>query len=207
MHRESLEGYRISPQQEHVWLLQSSDHASTYFAMCAVLIEGGLDIEIFKQAFGEVVKHNEILRTTFHCLPDLSLPVQVINDTIPACSELDLSGLDKDAQAARLETIFQEIGQGSFGQEEGSHLRALLLTLASDRHALFICLPALCGDEVGLENFVREIGLAYARCRESEEPAAALYQYADIAEVFNELLESDETAAGREYWLKKDHSR
>jgi hypothetical protein len=61
---------------------------------------------------------------------------------------------------------------------------------------------ALIADSVTLKNFTSELSLSYSACACPEEPADEPMQYADIAEWQNELLESEETAIGQEYWRK-----
>ena len=53
---------------------------------------------------------------------------------------------------------------------------------------------------------MRELSRAYSACVRSEKLADAPMQYADIAEWQNELLESADTRAGREYWRKQNIS-
>src|SRR5262249_28278216 len=109
MQTELLEGYRISPQQEHLWLLQNADHACAYFVKCRVLIEGRLDVEIFRRSLAEVAGRNEILRTTFHVLPSLTVPVQIINEVGPTCRVLDLSDVTSIEQADYVKRIYDEM--------------------------------------------------------------------------------------------------
>src|SRR5262245_8223762 len=90
------EFFRLSPQQERLWLLQ--DHNSqqqSYRAQISLLLEGRMDHEKLRQAIETVARRHEILRTTFHTLDDVSVPVQVISDAVsPALLEHDLTELD-----------------------------------------------------------------------------------------------------------------
>ena len=65
MAEEITEGYRLSPQQKHLWSLQQANHSSAYIVSCAVLIEGPLLPAMLFVAMDKVVARNEILRTTF----------------------------------------------------------------------------------------------------------------------------------------------
>ncbi len=76
MSKEIIEGYRLSPQQRHLWLLEQSERSAT----CAVRIDGDLDVDRLRQAIQQVVERVEILRTTFKLLPGMTIPVQVISD-------------------------------------------------------------------------------------------------------------------------------
>jgi len=65
MPQEIIEGFRLSPQQKHLWPLRQSDHGPSYCTRCVVRIEGELDVEILQQAIRHVIGQHEILRTTF----------------------------------------------------------------------------------------------------------------------------------------------
>jgi hypothetical protein len=48
MQTQTLEGFRLSPQQKRLWLLQQDSLA--YRAQCAIQIKGKLNAEILKEA-------------------------------------------------------------------------------------------------------------------------------------------------------------
>ncbi len=76
-------------------------------------------------------------------------------------------------------------------------LHVLLATLAPQRHTIVLSLPVLCADLRTMQNLVDEIGSAYSVGLAGEDD---VMQYADIAEWQRELLASDDTRAGREFW-------
>ena len=97
------EGFRLSPQQRHLWSLQQTDHAHAYRAQCTVRIEGPLDLQALEAALRGVFARHEIFRTTVACLPGTNIPGQVISEggalSIDNC---DLRGLEPHEQAAEL---------------------------------------------------------------------------------------------------------
>jgi hypothetical protein len=56
-------------------------------------------------------------------------------------------------------------------------------------------LPAFCADSATLRNFFDELAAEYGTGQDTE-----VMQYADLVEWQNELLASDETKPGRDYW-------
>ncbi|NEQ20724.1 MAG: hypothetical protein F6K28_16110, partial [Microcoleus sp. SIO2G3] len=76
---KQIEGFQLSPQQKHLWQLQQFGD-SPYRSYCAVLIEGNLDIKTLKAAVEKIVDRHEILRTTYQCLPGMTIPLQAIAD-------------------------------------------------------------------------------------------------------------------------------
>jgi hypothetical protein len=47
MQKETIEGFRLSPQQRHLWGLQQNNPKQIYRVRGAILITGNLDREIF----------------------------------------------------------------------------------------------------------------------------------------------------------------
>ncbi|MEG4227988.1 amino acid adenylation domain-containing protein [Microcoleus sp. N9_B2] len=203
MQNETIEGFRLSPQQRHLWGLQQNNSQQIYRVRGAILISGNLDREILKKALQNVVNRHEILRTSFHCLPGMTLPLQAIARTgeIPI-SEHNLSGLSPEEQEAKIEALFQQLNLLAFDFERGPLWHLSLVTLGENKHLLLANFSALIADSVTLKNFTRELSLSYSACGRGEEFSDESMQYADIAEWQNELLESEETAIGKEYWRK-----
>ena len=38
---QTIEGFRLSPQQKHLWLLRGGDRNSAYCSQVAMMLEGG----------------------------------------------------------------------------------------------------------------------------------------------------------------------
>ncbi|HEY7492545.1 MAG TPA: amino acid adenylation domain-containing protein, partial [Candidatus Tectomicrobia bacterium] len=205
MHQETIEGFCLSPQQAHLWRLQSGEQGQPYWAQCTVSIDGPLDTERFQVALATVVRRQEILRTTFRCLPAMTLPLQVIAEHLAVALQThDVSGWLPQEQAARVEALVREMSQTPVDLAYGPLLQVALVRLALHRHLLLLSLPAMSADAVGLENIVRELSRCYGTGLGGEELADVPLQYVDLAEWQQELLVSEETKAGREYWRGYD---
>src|SRR5215213_7056508 len=204
MLEETVQSYRLSPQQERLWLLQQK-HAGPYRAQCSLLLDGPLDQAKLQTAMDVIVERHEILRTTFQNLPDVLLPVQVIcQATSLAWRERDLTGLSPAAQQQELEKLFREAHELPLDLTHDSLLDCTIIRLGPNRHVLNVNLPALCVDLRSLRNLVSEFSDAYAAACEESELTDEPMQYADYAAWRHELLTSEETRAGREYWRQLD---
>jgi amino acid adenylation domain-containing protein len=205
--QEMIQGYRLSPQQKHLWLLQQNDPTLPYRAQCDVAIAGHLNPEILIAAIEKVVQRHDILRTTFHCLPGMTIPLQVITDNnLLSIHKHDLSGFDSQEQEARIKALLQEAEGIRFDFEQRPILHLSLITLSPSLHRLLITLPALYADTATLKNLVSEISRTYVaelyNKKLSEEPL----QYILVSEWQNELLETEEAETGKEFWCKQDIS-
>lgn len=202
-----MEGFRLSPQQKHLWSLQQSLGGQAYRALTAVELRGELRVETLKKSLEQVVGRHEILRTTFHRPPGRKLPFQVVSEE-PRFSwqEVELSNLNSEQQKARMEKLFDDQRKQSFDFEQGPLFQASLMKLSRESHVLFILLPALCADSRTLSNLISLISQTYDLGLKASSDAAM--QYADFAEWQNELLESNDEQAqkGKAYWPKPGSS-
>ncbi|HEX6864948.1 MAG TPA: condensation domain-containing protein, partial [Thermoanaerobaculia bacterium] len=193
--QEAVDGFRISPQQKRAWLLRQPGAACGVHA--ALSVDGPLDCEALGRALDLVLERNEILSTVLRRPPGLTIPVQVIGE--PERHALEPVDLPAAELASRI-AQGAPLSSGPLGLE--------LLRLAADRHVLLVSLPASHGDPAGLADLTREIARAYAFCRgEGEAPPEDRLQYADFAEWQIQMLESEESAPGREHWSRRDTSR
>jgi amino acid adenylation domain-containing protein/non-ribosomal peptide synthase protein (TIGR01720 family) len=207
MQNLSINGFRLSPQQKGLWLLQQSTSTQPYRAHCTVLIEGKLNPEILEAALHKVVDRHEILRTTFHTLSGMTVPLQVINDTkMPEIVYYHLSSLEPEEQDAEIESLFWEASQRTFDFEQEPILNLSLVVLSPEKHVLLVGLPAICADTATLNNLVCEISRSYATCLHNQELSDQPLQYVDLAEWQNELFEGAEAEIGIAYWQQKDIS-
>ncbi len=198
-----VEGFSLSPQQRHLWSLLADDSGSAYRAQCTILIEGSLDRERLRAALREVTSRHEVLRTTFHNLPGMRFPVQVIAEEFaPRRDEHDLSGLSPEARDAGVERLCGELGREPFNLRDGPLVRFSLLKLRADEHLLLVSLSALCGDAATLRNLAREVAHCYDARAEGDGPGEAM-QYADLSEWQNEILVGEYAAAGMEFFREQ----
>jgi amino acid adenylation domain-containing protein len=192
----TVDGFRLSVQQERVWS-QQADSAAPFWAECELLIEGPVNVARLQEVFHAVVDRHEILRTAFHHQAGVKVPFQVILATTgTAWQTVDLSGLVGPLLRAQIDSIVRS-HQSAFNVEKGTVLHVLLATLAPQRHTVVLSLPVLCADLRTMQNLIDEIGRSYSFDLAGEDD---VMQYADIAEWQRELLASDDTRAGREFW-------
>jgi hypothetical protein len=199
---EVVQGFRLSPQQRRVWLLQRDSRA--YWSQCAISIDGPLDILVLKDAIHRLVERHEILRTTFECLPGMKVPVQVVREEVThSLCEVDFSDQPVAERSSLVDQLFGEMHLQAFDTQPGAAGRYTLVRLSPVEHVLLISLPALCGDRQTLNNLLGEVSRLYlAIMQEGEEPEETV-QYAQFSAWQYELLEEKDADAGREFWRKQ----
>ncbi|MDQ3130628.1 MAG: amino acid adenylation domain-containing protein, partial [Acidobacteriota bacterium] len=200
-----IESYRLSPGQKHLWQQQrQSENGTPYRVQSAVSIEGEISVERLKDAFKNVIRRHEILRTVFQTPGGMTIPVQSVCEAFePLITEHDLESLNHDEQQKAIEAIFQESKKHPFDFENGQLLSVALVRLSNLNHVLILALPAICGDTKSLVNLTKEIADSYrfnsAESDETDEP----FQYADFAEWHNELFAGEIENEGQNFWREQ----
>jgi len=202
---QTINGFRLSPQQKYLWLLQQDSPA--YRIQSAISIEGSLQTDNLKKALEKVSDRHEIIRTSFQRKAGLKIPIQVISEpSSVSWNWVNLSEVTPQEQEAKLEDIFQQEKSALFNFERNPAWHLSLITLSSERHILLVSLPALCADSRTLKNLVQEISQCYAACLHGKEITDEVVQYIQFSEWQNELLEDEEAAEGKEYWTGHNYS-
>lgn len=188
-----LSGFPLSSHQRRVWLQRQGRGVACSQGVFS--IEGAVDARLVKAAVQRIIARHDILRTTFHLLEGVKMPLQVVTpDSSFTWQQVSIDGL------AALEGILTDERRREFDLENGPNLRILFLTLHHQLSFLVITLPTLCADLGTLNNMVREFTGDYA-AEHSQASDDGPVQYAQFSEWHHSLLEDDEDAAsGREYW-------
>jgi NRPS condensation-like uncharacterized protein len=202
MQQEVIEGYRLSPQQECLWLLYQQE-PNAYRTQCALRLEGELHKSLLKEALQQVMEQHEILRTAFRGMPGMNLPLQVILEQGRwSWREVDLRELPEAERSTQLAALEWSESQRAFNHEQGEVLYACLAMLAPARHVLLINISPMCADSWSLQNLVRELGRRYTTRLSGAEVAPEAVQYADFSEWQHKLLNTEGSAA-RDFWRKQ----
>jgi len=180
---ETVEGFRLSPQQSRLWALQERDGAAPYRTRGVIAIEGDVDSARLRDALEAVAQRHEILRTEFPLLTGMGTPLQAIRDRLPIA--------------------FAEGNDAAVDPNNAAVVRARLLRPSPGRSELILDLPALCADTTTLEQIVSELSALYADPSAGEGLGEVL-QYPDVAEWFHDLLDKPESAPGIAYWRRID---
>jgi amino acid adenylation domain-containing protein len=188
-----LQGFRVSPQQARLWAAAQADRHWPLFASALFEVEGELDDRWLEAAVEAVVAQHEILRTQVLPSPE-GAPLQIIAQRpmyqfhLIEAAAVDGEGLP--------ESTLRELA----ARDPNSHLAVWYIRRLGAASLLMLRVPALVSDGRGLCNLAGALLRAYAVCRDGRDLRDEPLQYADIAEAFCQLLESEATRAGREYW-------
>lgn len=147
----------VTDPQREIWLAaQASDDASCAFNEGVTLrLDGALDRAALNQAFAEVTARHDALNVVFDQDGEA---MRRSADARPTLEQRDVAG---DAEAALAEECARQ-ATTPFDLHAGPLLRATLLALAPERHALVLCAHHIVCDGWSLNVILNELAEAYA---------------------------------------------
>jgi amino acid adenylation domain-containing protein len=193
----------LSTAQQRFWFLQQLNPDSSAFNLSgAVRLCGRLDPAALEASFGEIVRRHAAVRTRFLAVD--GVPRQIVDPpgpfTLPCA---DLSRLPENA--AEMRRILESEAHRPFDLTAETPLRALLIRLAEDDHAVLFSLHHIAGDGWSLTLVTQELGdlyTAFAAGRPSPLPELPV-QYADWAAAQEEWLAGPGGADQLAYWRRQ----
>ncbi len=202
MQQAASAGFRLSPQQQHVWWAQLGEHSAAFVVQARIDVTGPLDRARLAAALAAVVERHEILRTAFPRLPGLGIPVQAIAGAGAIdWRESSLTGLPAALRQAALDRLCDDVRELPFDLAQGPLVRAILIVLGGERHALLVTQPPLAADGPSLDLLAADTAAAY-----HGRLAGEALQYADLAEILHEWQGSPAEEAGPAFWRDQDLS-
>ncbi|MFY0568156.1 non-ribosomal peptide synthase/polyketide synthase [Archangium lansingense] len=191
--------------QQRLWFLDQLEPGSpVYNIPVALRLSGQLDTEALRQAFQELVRRHESLRTTFASRD--GQPIQLIAPSLLVPLEVmelqDVPASEREAVAQRL--AHQE-AQRPFDLANGPLLRASLLRLAPDDHVLLVTLHHIISDGWSMGVLVREVAAFYAAFASGQQPSLPPLpvQYADFALWQRSRLQGEVLEAQLNHWRQQ----
>ncbi|QJC51349.1 amino acid adenylation domain-containing protein [Paenibacillus albicereus] len=198
---DSVRGYPMSPAQRRQYLLQwMAGEATMYHVPFAVDIRGTLDPQRLEQAFGELARRQESLRTTFHYENGEFLQRVHAPSGFRLERSASLEAQAADGLSASGELPVQRLVQAfvrPFSLDREPAVRAALLRLGAERHLLLLDLHHIVTDGVSTALLIRELGALYTGAP-LPEPRIG---YRDYAVWQLERLQSEAMLAKEAYWL------
>ncbi|HEX3153675.1 MAG TPA: amino acid adenylation domain-containing protein [Candidatus Angelobacter sp.] len=208
MSESSVRGYRLSPQQRHVWRLQEQEKSRwRYETRGEIRIQGEVDLKRLKVSLSRIIEKNEILRSTFVSVPGLAVPLQGVHATAePFWSEYDLRGIGESEKQDALEQVNLEADKRVWNWKSGPLLAVQVIRLEDNECRIKIQLPALYSDAAGLKNLIRAWKQTYEQsgvANQAEGISGEDFQYAAVAEWLNGNLEDSSAETGQQFWRQQ----
>ncbi len=199
---ELQDHYALSHAQKRVWALSQMEAASIAFNIhMTLMLEGNLDVPVFKRVFETLVARHESLRTVFITID--GEPKQKI--LAPENSGFKVEYMELEEGPDNIEKAHRHLQRQSiipFDLSRGPLLRICLTRLSQDKYMFFLNMHHIIGDFLSFNVLFREMFSLYDSFIEGEsnplEPLSI--QYKDYAAWHNEQLHGRQLSQHREYW-------
>jgi amino acid adenylation domain-containing protein len=195
----------LSFAQERLWFLdQLNPGLSVYNIPVVIQLRGAVDRFALQRALERLGDRHETLRARF--CPGAAGPEQRIDPvlSIPlAFSDLSsLGATARDREAARLQA---RIVRRPFDLEQGPLLRAHLVQLAPDDHALLLCIHHIAADARSIDILRRDLAVLYETERTGvpETLPVLTAQYAEFTAWQRRRLSGERMAAEIAWWRER----
>jgi|GEM_PF-3607387 len=194
------DGYRLSPQQRHTWLLQSA-RKQAYNGQLVLSIEGELGVTRLKYAIEALLMHHDVLRAQLKRVLGLKFPIQVISSK-PEFTWLDydLIHFARGEQTEQIEKILHSGQTISLVDEQSVAVRAKLLRLSPTRSLFALEVPALWIDLWSLRTIVQEMIALYSG---DAQPIEEIVSFPEFSEWQNSILEDEDAEDGLRFWREQ----
>ncbi|TCP59050.1 amino acid adenylation domain-containing protein [Tumebacillus sp. BK434] len=195
----------LSYAQQRLWFLdQLTPGNSAYNMPAAFKLHGKLDLDAVRRSFNEIVRRHEALRTAFQVMDEQA--VQVIAP--PAGLDvrmIDLSALHDSEREAELKRLAHQDATAPFHLQQGPLLRAALVRLDADEHALLVNMHHIISDGWSMNVLIQEFAALYsAFSQQQPSPLPELpVQFADYALWQRGWMQGDILHEQLSYWKTK----
>jgi len=198
------ENLPISFAQQRLWFLEQLEPGNPLYNVPQMFrMRGVLKLEVLKRSLDEIVHRHESLRTRFETRNNH--PVQVIEAkmNLPvSLVDLQVSSGDRELDLRRLAI---EEALRPFDLSKGPLLRATLVRLADEDHALFLTMHHIVSDRWSMGVLSEELGALYSALSQGVVPSLhdLPIQYADFAAWQRSWLQGTALDEQLAYWKKQ----
>lgn len=195
----------LSFAQERLWFLEQISPGPSFAVVpLAIRLEGPLDVPSLREALRTVVRRHEVLRTTFR-QREGRLWQEVVEEGAAAWEEVDLAGIPREEQSARLRQLAEGLTRRPFDLETGPPFRAMVARIGGQEHVLLLALHHIVCDGWSLEVLLREIAAIYEATHHGTPPRLPPLpvNYLDFVHWQRRRLSGERLQSGLDYWKRR----
>lgn len=148
----------VSFGQQRIWFLERLNPGTAQYNIPgAVQIEGDLNVEILEQAFTEVIRRHQVLRTVFEEHDGQPVPCVQENQQFRV-EVIDLQQCESVVLEDQVIRGIERLARKPFDLSKAPLIRARLLKVNSKTHILAVVFHHIVSDGASMEILIRELG-------------------------------------------------
>jgi len=192
----------VSYAQRRLWFINKMEQSPAYNLPAAVILEGNLNTEALEKALLNIINRHEILRTVF--VETDGIPYQKILSEIPFKLEIDDLTKTDNRDKVIVDLINKESNR-YFDLSKGPLISSSLYKTGADKYLFLFNMHHIISDGWSINVLISELTCLYNSFNKGGgNPLIPLkMQYKDYVQWHNRILQNNESAGHREYWLKK----
>ncbi|HEX2270345.1 MAG TPA: amino acid adenylation domain-containing protein [Pyrinomonadaceae bacterium] len=192
----------LSFAQQRLWFMEQLKPGDPlYHSFQALLISGPLDVRALELSLNEIIRRHEVLHTVFDTVE--GRPVQRVEPFTPiSLLSMNLSDVSQEERSSTLKQVAVDERERPFDLSRGPLMRALLVVLGEQEHALLLTLHHIVSDGWSMGILCREMQALYgAFASGAAAPLPPLpIQYADFSVWQREHLQGEALDEQLSYW-------
>jgi amino acid adenylation domain-containing protein len=206
MTRVSREGpLPLSYAQQRLWFIDQLEPGSPAYNISAMYrLRGNLNVPALERTINEIVRRHESLRTTFRNVE--GHPVAVLSPAVViSLTPQQVPGADEESREEQLRRLAHQEAAIPFDLGTGPLVRARLLRISDNDHALLIIVHHIVGDGWSGSLIAGELAVlydAFTHDRPSPLPDLGI-QYADFSVWQRQWMEGAVRDRQLEYWRRR----
>jgi Condensation domain len=193
--------FPLSSAQRLMWFNEQASPGTHNLSRPVLRLRGPLDVAALEATLYEICARHETLRTTFGTRN--GEPVQIVGPPRPvSLTRLDLRGLPPEAREAEVSRLIARESRRPFDLSRDLMLRAILVHLDDEEHALVVVMHHIASDGQSVRVFLDELSALYNAKhagRQANLPELPV-QYVDYVVWQWQRLQDGELQRLMDYW-------
>lgn len=195
----------LSYAQQRLWFLEKVNSGSNAYVIgAATRIIGRFEVDLMLEAFHEISRRHEALRTRFGEV-DGEPFAEVLEDLKPSLSTTEFPGLTQEERDQKIQTFVAEKMGNSFDLFNGPLFAAEICRFDEDDHVLIIQMHHIVSDGMSMAVISRELQEVYSALLEDRKsvlpPVKA--HWPDHAIWEQKRVSNDKWRGDIEFWLEE----
>lgn len=195
----------LSYAQQRLWAMEQLSQGRALYNLPSILkLSGQLDVDALERVLAELARRHEVLRTRIRMHDGVPYQEVTRAEAVPL-RRVDLSHLPGEEKDEAIQDFCARDALVPFDLEEGRLLRAALLVLSSDEHALMLNMHHIVSDEWSNTLLIEEFLELYDSYTTNSNPQLSepSLQYADYSIWQRSWLGEARIAGQLEYWVRE----